>query len=56
MEGKHGASLWAVSVDGGRKLAELPLDHPPVFDGMAAADGRLYVVQADGQVLCFGEE
>jgi outer membrane protein assembly factor BamB len=56
MEGKHGASLWAVSVDGGRKLAEFPLDHPPVFDGMAAADGRLYVVQADGQVLCFGEE
>jgi hypothetical protein len=25
----------------------------PVFDGMAAANGNLYVATTDGRVLCF---
>jgi len=53
LAGKAGAVLRAVSADDGRKLAEYRLDAPPVFDGMAAAGGRLYVATADGKVVCF---
>ncbi len=53
-EGKKGAPLWAVSAISGEKLAELQLDTPPVFDGMAAAQGQLYVSGADGSVICLG--
>jgi hypothetical protein len=26
----------------------------PVFDGLSAANGRLYIATVDGNVLCFG--
>ncbi len=53
--GKHTqrAVLWAVSPADGKKLAEYPLDSAPVFDGLIAADGRLYLSTAGGKVLCF---
>ena len=53
--GKKGAMLWAVSATDGQKQAELRLDELPVFDGMAAAYGRLYITTIDGNVLCLGE-
>jgi hypothetical protein len=53
-EGQRGAVLWVVSKDDGRKLAEYKLDSPPVFDGMAAAAGQLYVSTLDGRVTCMG--
>ncbi|MCX8037797.1 MAG: PQQ-binding-like beta-propeller repeat protein [Candidatus Sumerlaeia bacterium] len=52
MEGKKGALLWAVSASDGTKKAELALESPPVFDGMAAANGRLYMATMDGRVMC----
>ena len=52
LEGKQGAILWAVSTDDGERLAECRLDAPPVFDGMAAAAGRLYISTTDGRILC----
>jgi len=55
-EGRTAAALWAVSAADGKKLAEYKLDAPPVFDGIAAASGRLYVVMADGGVCCFAEK
>jgi hypothetical protein len=54
--GKGGAVLWAVSAQDGTKLAEYPLDSPPVFDGMAAANRRLYVSTVGGKVRCFAAE
>ena len=54
--GKRGGLLWAVSVANGEKLAEHKLDHVPVFDGMAAAEGKLFVSLANGHVACFGEK
>jgi len=51
-EGAEGALLWAVSATGGKKLAEYKLDSVPVFDGMAAANGRLYLAMKNGQVIC----
>ena len=45
--------LWAVSAADGKKLAEMPLDAAPVFDGLIAADGRLYMTTLDGGVVCY---
>jgi outer membrane protein assembly factor BamB len=52
-EGRKGASLWAVSKSDGKKLAEYKLDFPPIFDGMIAADARLFIVTTDGAIRCY---
>jgi outer membrane protein assembly factor BamB len=51
--GRKGAMLWAVSAADGKRLVELKIDAMPVWDGMAAANGRLYLTTADGTVRCF---
>ena len=51
-EGKKGAILVAVSATEGKKVGELKLDTPPVFDGMIAADGQLLISLTDGSVQC----
>jgi hypothetical protein len=52
-EGRSGGLLLAVSPADGRQLAQLDLPAPPVFDGMAAADGRLFLSTRDGRLSCF---
>ena len=52
IEGRKGAVLVAVSAGQGKKIGELKLSAPPVFDGMSAAGGRLYLSTTDGEVLC----
>jgi hypothetical protein len=56
MKGRRGALLLAVSKADGKTLAELKLDFPPTWDGMAAAGGRLYMSTVDGKVLCLAGE
>jgi hypothetical protein len=46
----------AISAVDGKKLAAVELGAAPVFDGMAAAKGRLYLATLDGKVLCLGGE
>ncbi len=53
-EGRKGAVLMATSKADGKKLAAYSLDSAPVFDGMAAAGGRLFLSTADGRLLCLG--
>ncbi|MFQ6131677.1 MAG: PQQ-binding-like beta-propeller repeat protein, partial [Armatimonadota bacterium] len=53
-EGKNGGILWAVSKSGGTRLAEAKLPSSPVFDGMVAARGRLFLSLKDGYVICLG--
>jgi outer membrane protein assembly factor BamB len=55
LDGKRGASLFPVSADSGKMGEELKLGSPPVWDGMAVAQGKLYVATVDGKVLCFGK-
>lgn len=55
-EGKEGIVLQAVSTADGEVLSETSLDSLPVFDGMAAAYGRLYLPTVDGSVTCFAGE
>ena len=47
-----GAVLWTMSTADGAKLAGQELDSTPVFDGMAAAAGRLFMSTQDGAVRC----
>jgi len=55
-EGRKGGLLWAISSADGSKLAEYQLDAPPVWDGMAVANHRIYIATQNGQVLCMGKE
>jgi hypothetical protein len=52
LEGRMGALLMAFNPENGKRLFECTLNVPPVFDGMAAARGRLFVALQDGNVLC----
>ena len=56
LEGSQGGLLWAVSAVDGGKLAEYKLESVPAFDGMAAADGRLYLSMKNGCILCMAGE
>ena len=53
LDGRAGALLWAVSAKDGKRLANYQLTSPPVFDGLAAANGCLYLATTDGHVQCF---
>ncbi|MBM3889506.1 MAG: hypothetical protein FJ388_10310, partial [Verrucomicrobia bacterium] len=55
LEGRHGALLRTIATADGTTLDELKLPAPPIFDGMAAAHGRLYVATEDGKMLCLTE-
>jgi len=52
LEGKAPGKLLAVSPDDGRVLADVSLPCRPVWDGMAAAGGNLYLCLANGRVVC----
>ncbi len=52
--GRKGGLLWVVSPADGTRLAEYKLRSAPVWDGMAAAEQRLYISSIDGAVLCMG--
>ncbi|NQT86472.1 hypothetical protein HQ560_06880, partial [bacterium] len=52
--GKQGGALWTVSLEDGKKTAACALDSVPVFDGMSAAGGRLFVSLRNGHVACYG--
>ena len=55
LKGAYGGLLWVVSARTGEKLSELKLDVVPVFDGLIAAHGRLYLSTLSGEVLCLGD-
>ncbi|MBT3199486.1 MAG: PQQ-binding-like beta-propeller repeat protein [Phycisphaerales bacterium] len=53
LQGRKGAILTSVSTKDGKTQGEYKLDHPPVFDGMAAAGKALFVVLKNRQIVCF---
>ena len=52
LNGERGALLLSISAEDGKKLGELKLDGCPIFDGLAAADGKLFIATMDGSVVC----
>jgi len=53
-KGERGGKLLVVKLGDGTTTAEYSLTSPPVFDGLIAAKGRLFMAAMDGAVLCFG--
>jgi len=51
-EGRKGALLRVFSTVSGEQIAEYELHSPPVFNGMAAARGRLFLTTVDGHLVC----
>ncbi len=54
-QGEQGGILFAAAVEDGQEMAKIELPAPTVFDGMAAANGRLYLSLQDGSIRCFSE-
>jgi len=52
--GRRGGVLWAASADDGSKLAQYTLDVLCAWDAMAAAYGKLFIVNQDGSIDCWG--
>ncbi|MCP4262552.1 MAG: PQQ-binding-like beta-propeller repeat protein [Planctomycetes bacterium] len=51
---KNDSVLVVMSAAYGKVLGEYSLEAEPVFDGMAAAYGKLYLSLKDGSVVCYG--
>lgn len=52
-EGRKGGAILIVSADNGEKLAEFALASPIVWDGLAAANQKLFFSTYDGTVACY---
>ena len=52
--GREGVYLRVVAAADGSKVSECRLEGMPVFDGMAAAGGKVYLSLASGSVVCLG--
>ena len=53
VRGQKGSLLQIRSTLDGTKTFEAKLSALPIFDGMSAANGRLYVSLVDGTVECW---
>jgi len=51
-EGNRGAMFMALSADTGEVVFRADLPSPPVWDGMAVAENRVYLATLDGNVMC----
>ncbi len=54
-QGRKGGSLYVIDAATGQRLAEHTLTSPPVFNGAAAARGRLFLAAEDGSLTCLGK-
>jgi hypothetical protein len=55
-EGRKKGVLAVVNASNGEKLTEYLLTSPPVFNGAAIANGRLFLTMEDGSIACFGPD
>ncbi|MBT3381892.1 MAG: PQQ-binding-like beta-propeller repeat protein [Lentisphaerae bacterium] len=51
--GRQGGFLVSLNKDDGKKQLETKVDVIPVFDGLIAANGSLFLSSQDGLVVCF---
>ncbi|MCF7847573.1 MAG: hypothetical protein K9M45_01890, partial [Kiritimatiellales bacterium] len=51
-EGGSGSTLMLVAPADGKILKQVPIDAEPVFDGMAAAYGNIYLPLKNGTIEC----
>ena len=55
-EGRTAGMLHTASTGDGKPLAHRKLKSPPVWDGLAAAGGKLYMSAMDGSVTCMDRD
>ena len=53
LKGKHGAFIWVVSKETGKRLAQYKVGYLPKYDGLIAAEDKLYMVSEDGEIICY---
>ena len=53
LKGKNGSIMWAVDTKTGKKITEYKMESIPVWDGMAAANGSIFMSTMDGEVVCY---
>ena len=53
---RAGGLLWSFAAGDGSKVSECNLPSPPVWDGMAVANGRLFIALQNGRILCLGKD
>jgi len=53
-EGRLGGMVTVVSAKDGKQIGEYKLPAPSVWDGMSAANGKLFVSTEDGEIHCLG--
>jgi hypothetical protein len=51
----HDSVIRVLSADKGEQVFELKIESEPVFDGLAAAYGKLFMAMKNGKLLCLGE-
>jgi outer membrane protein assembly factor BamB len=56
LEGKNGARLLAVDTASGKVLSTTTLSSPPTWDGLTAAQGKLFVSTLSGRLQCLASE
>ncbi len=54
--GKMDGKIWVVASSDGSKIRDYPLESTPIWDGMAAAESRLFISMTDGSVCCWEED
>jgi hypothetical protein len=53
LKGANGGVMQVFDKKSGKKLAEYKLKALPSFDGLIAAEGKLYMVTDKGSIICF---
>jgi outer membrane protein assembly factor BamB len=53
---KEKGEIRVFSLDRGREVLKFEIPGAPIFDGLIAAQGRLYVSTMNGRVMCIGEK
>ncbi len=53
-EGRMGSELRVLSAVDGKTLSQQKLKEVPIFDGMIAAGGQIYMVTGKSEVICLG--
>ncbi len=55
LSGAMGAQLLAVDIETGKVSNTVELESLPSWDGLAGANGQLFLSTLDGKVMCFGK-
>ncbi len=56
VDGRKGGKLWSIDATNGKAISKYDLKSAPVFDGMIAENGKIYIATKDGSIVCWGNK